>query len=259
MRVVTSPYFSLAWASVRPDRGDLGLGVGDPRDAGVVDGRGVEPGQPLGDEDALAEADVGQLQRRDQVTDGGDGRHVGAAVLVDEDEAAVHLHPGLLVAEPLADRTAADGDEQQLGLELLAVLEGDLHAVLRRLDAGEPAAELEADLATAERALEQLGRRLVLQRDEVGQGLDDRDVDAEGLPRAGELAADDAAAEHDRRARYAVEGQRVVAGDDLGAVDLDARQAAGVGAGGQQDVLALVALAVTSTVVGEVSRPSPST
>src|SRR6185312_11034166 len=106
-------------------------------------------------------------------------RHVGAAQLVDEDVSAVHGDARLLVAKALADRAAADGDEQQLGLELLAVLEGDLDAVLGALDAGEPAADLEVDLAATEGALEQLGGRLILQRDEVGEGLDDRDVDAE--------------------------------------------------------------------------------
>src|SRR3712207_8497856 len=46
------------------------------------------------------------------------------------------------------------------------------------------------------------------------------------------------------RSRHPVQRQRVVAGDDPGAVDVQARQRAGVGAGGQQDVLALEALAV---------------
>src|SRR4051812_24708115 len=73
-----------------PDRGGPGLGVGDPRDAGVVDRDHRQPGQPLGDEDALAEADVGELEGGDQVADRGDRRHVGLAVLVDEDEAALH-------------------------------------------------------------------------------------------------------------------------------------------------------------------------
>src|SRR3712207_7692876 len=53
----------------------------------------------LGDEDALAEADVGELQRGDQVTDGGDRLDAGAAVLVDEHVAALHLDAGLLVAQ----------------------------------------------------------------------------------------------------------------------------------------------------------------
>ena len=42
---------------------------------------------------------------------------------------------------------------------------------------------------------------LVLGRDQPGERLDDGDLGAEGLPDAGELAADDAAAEHDHRRR----------------------------------------------------------
>src|SRR3712207_1977414 len=89
-----------------------------------------------------------------------------------------------------------------------------------------------------------LGGALVLQRDQVLEALDDGHVDAEGLPGAGELAADDAAAEDDRRGRYAVHVQRVVAGDDPRPVDVQAGQRPGVGTGGQQHVLALVALPV---------------
>ena len=75
----------------------------------------------LGDEDALGEAHVRELQRRDQVADGVDARDVGAAELVDDDEAAVDGHAGLLVAQALRDRAAADGDEQEVGLDLDAV------------------------------------------------------------------------------------------------------------------------------------------
>src|SRR3712207_3249608 len=226
------------------DRGDLGVGVGDPRDTGVVDRGGLEAGQPLGHEDALREADVGQLQGGDQVADGGDGGHVGAQVLVDEHVAALHRDACLLVAQALADRAAAHGDEQQLGLELLAVLQRDLDAVLGVLHAREAAPELEADLATAEGALEELGGGLVLERDQVGEGLDDGDVDAEGLPGAGELAADDAAAQDDRRGRHPVQRQRLLAVDDADAVEVQTREGPGVGAGGQQDVAALVGLPV---------------
>jgi hypothetical protein len=102
------------------------------------------PGEALGDEDALAEADVGQLQRRDEVADGADRRDVGLAVGVDHDEAALHLDADLLVAEVLRDRPAADGDEQQVGLELLAALEVDAHAAVGVLDALEAGARAPA-------------------------------------------------------------------------------------------------------------------
>ena len=111
----------------------------------------------LGDEDALGEADVGQLEAGAQVADRVDAGQVGLAVLVDQDEAAVHGDADLVVAETLGDRAAADGDEQQLGVEGLAVLEGDGDAGVGDLGVGEADAELEVDAALAEGALEPLG------------------------------------------------------------------------------------------------------
>ncbi len=185
-----------------------------------------------------------ELEGGDEVTDGGDGRDVGPHVLVDEDEAAVHRDAVLLVAQALRDRSAADGDEQDLGLELLAVGEGDLDAVLGVLGLLEEGAQVELDAPLAEGALQELGAVLVLDRDQVLEALDDGDLGTEGLPRGGELDADDAAAQHDRGLRHAVEREGVVRGDDPVAVDLQARQRLRHGAGGEQDVAALDALTV---------------
>lgn len=220
------------------------MAVRHPGDTVVVDRNGLETGQTLRHQDALGEADVRELERRDQVTDGGDGRDVRAHVLVDQDVAAVDRDALLLVAQALRDRTAADRDEQHLGLELLAVGEGDLDAVGGVLGLREEGAQVELDAALAERALKQLGGVLVLERGEVLQTFDDRDVRTEGLPRGGELDADDAAAEHDRGLRNAVQDQRVVRGDDAVAVDLQARQRLRHGAGREEHVAALDALAV---------------
>ena len=52
------------------DRCDLGVAVGDARDADILHGLGAQPGDLLGHEDAVGEAAVRQLQARDQVTDG---------------------------------------------------------------------------------------------------------------------------------------------------------------------------------------------
>src|SRR6185312_6969625 len=106
-----------------PDRGDLGLGVGDPGDAGVVDRHHRQAGEPLGDEDALAEADVCELRGGDQVADRRDRGDVGLAVGVDLDEAAVDRDTDLLVAEVGRNGAAADGHQQQLGLQRLAVFQ----------------------------------------------------------------------------------------------------------------------------------------
>ena len=224
MTVVTSsPYCSRAVASSRPDRRDLGVRVGDPRDAGLVDGARVEAGDVLGDEDALLEAAVGQLEAGDDVADGVHALDVGAAALVGEHEAALHGDALLLVAEPLGGGTAADGDQQQLGLDDVAALDGHGHAGVGVLDALERRAGAEVDLALAERPLERLGRRLVLDGHEPGECLDDGDLGAEAGPHARELAADDAAAEHDDRLGHPVEAQGVLGGEHPLAVDLEAR------------------------------------
>ena len=76
------------------DRGDLGRGVGDARDAGVVDRHDRQAGDVLGDQDALGEADVRELQvrraaDRDQVADRVDAVDRRAQELVGDDEAAL--------------------------------------------------------------------------------------------------------------------------------------------------------------------------
>src|SRR5690606_25334180 len=89
------------------DRRDLRLAVGDARDARLDDGRRVQPGDLLGDEDALLEAAVRELEPRDDVADGVDVRHAGVQTLVGEHEAAVHRDALLLVAQALGGGTAA--------------------------------------------------------------------------------------------------------------------------------------------------------
>ena len=58
------------------------------------------------------------------------------------------------------------------------------------------------------------------------------------LPDARELAADDAAAEHDDRRGNPLEAQRLLGGDHPLAVDVEAGQRLGVGAGGEHHVRA---------------------
>jgi hypothetical protein len=118
------------------------------------------------------------------------------------------------------------------------------HAAVGVLDLLEAGAELLLDAALAEGALEQLAAALLLQRHQVRQRLDDRDLGAERAPDAGELAADGARAQDHDGGGDVLEAQRVVAGDDALVVDLEARDGAGDRAGGQQHVLGLDAPAV---------------
>ena len=179
------------------DGGDLGLAVGDPRDAGLVDRPRAEARDLLGDEDAVLEAAVRELQAGHDVADGVDVVQVGAQPVVGEDEAALHRDAGLLVAVARGVRPAADRDQQGLGVDRLAGLQRHGHARVVLRGAGEPHAGLVLDAALAERALQLLGRALVLERHQPGQRLDDGHLGAEATPHAGELDADHAAAEHD--------------------------------------------------------------
>ena len=161
-------------------------------------GCGLEPGDLLGDEDALLEAAVRELQAGDDVADGEDAVDVGAAALVGLHEAAVHLDADLLVAEAVGGRAATDGDEQQVGLDDGAALDGDLHAGVgrsRRDSNGVPVWKAILRLRKARSST--LDDGLVLGGDQPGERLDDGDLGAERPPHAGELAADDAAAEDD--------------------------------------------------------------
>ncbi len=231
-------------------RGDLGVGVGDARHAGVVDRDGGEPRDVLGDEDALGEAGVRQLERRDQVADRVDAGHARLAELVDHDGAALDRDAGLLEAHAGGDGTTADGHQEQLGVEGLAALQRHDDAGVGGLHALEARAQLVLDAPAAEGALQELGAGLLLQREQVGEGLDDRDLGAERLPDGGELDADDAAAENDHRGRDAVELQRVVAGDDPLAVDVEAGKGLRHGAGRQHDAVTLDGLVAHDDAVG---------
>ena len=112
---------------------------------------------------------------------------------------------------------------------------------------------LKAMPAPAERALEQLGARLLLGRHQVRQRLDDGDLGAERAPHAGELDADHAAAEHDDRGGHVVELQRVVAGDDPLAVDAPGRAGcASPSRSRARRASPLITRSPTCTAVGEI-------
>ena len=95
-----------------------------------------------------------ELDAGDDVADGVDVPDAGVQALVGDDEAAVDGDAGLFVAEVGGHRAAADGDEEEVGFERLAVHEGDVDAVAGLRDAGEEDAGAELDAALAEGTLE---------------------------------------------------------------------------------------------------------
>src|SRR5699024_5599751 len=204
------------------DGEDLRLAVGHTGNAGFQHGNRVQSGDLLGDEDALPEGAVGELEAGDDVAAGVDVADSGVEPFVGQHESAVHRDALLFEAEAFGDRATAHGHEHVLGLEGRTVLQGDLHAVGGFLDALEHHTELAAAPALLAGALEVLRDRLVLVRDQVPEAFDDGDVGSEGAPDAGELAADDTAAEDDRRAGDLVQLERLGARDDaIGDLETD--------------------------------------
>ena len=223
----------------------------------------VEPGDLLGDEDALLEAAVRELQAGDDVADGVHAGDVGAQPLVGEHEAAVHRDAGLLVAEAGGRGPAADGDEQQVGLDRLAALEASrvtpVVGLGRRPANRTPV--LNVDAALAERALERLAEQAsssfgtsgAAPRRSSPRRRSERHTLANSTPMTPPPSTIDAL-------RHAVELERLLAGDDPSA-DLEAGQRPGVGAGGEHDVLA-ASYRLAADLDGVRPRravPSPST
>ena len=176
------------------DGGHLGLAVGDAGNVDVGDDNGIEPGDLFGDEYAVLESAVRELQARRNVADGKDPGNVGAQTLIDEDPAALHSNALLLEAHAGRVGATTHGYQKQIGVKSAAIFERDAHAVGVLRGAGEPNPGDEVDAALAECALESLGAGLVLVGDKAWQAFDDRDRRSKGLPHAGELHSDDSAA-----------------------------------------------------------------
>ncbi len=193
--------------------------------------------------------------------DGVDAVDVRAAVLVDGDEATiVDLDAGGVETCALGHRSATHGDQQQIGLQLLvtlARLDGHGDRPRGRLDAGDLDAGARVDAALAEGPADLLGTVGVLERQETVLELDDRHLDAEGVPGRRELHPDRAGPQHDRLLRELLEAQGVIRADDPLAVELGERQLARLGAGRDDERRRRQLLRVAAVLEGDLDRVLP--
>ena len=191
-----------------------------------IDGR-REPGDLLGDEDALLEPAVRELQPGHDVADGEDtGTFVRSRSSVSTKPRSMRT-PASSYPRPAVDGAAADRHQQQVGLDGLAGLQGDRDPRVGVLDAGEPHARLELDPALAERALERLRAGLVL----AGTSRGSASTMVTSTPNERHALANSTPItpppRTTRRRRHAVQLERVVAGDHALAVDLEPGQGCG--------------------------------
>ena len=136
----------------------------------------------------------------DEVADCVDPVLRGAQVLVDDDEASlVHFDGGVLEPEGLRQGPAADRHDDHVGRHLLAFAEehgGALSPGVWPLTVTPVRTSIPRRLERAGDDVDDVG---VAARQHLGQGLEDGHLGAEVGDHRGELAADGAAADHDRR------------------------------------------------------------
>src|SRR6266511_3164265 len=184
---------------------------------------------------------VAGLLERDYVADRRDARNVGPVLRVDAHVTAIQLQARFLSAESARDRPASRRDEKELGAQFLRLavrsLRLEIDSVGARLRAGDLRAGHDLDALLLERALELCRDRLVFDRHEPRQQLDDRDVAAEAAEDRGELNADGTAADDDDRLRDRLQVDGFVARDDALPIDLDPRHAARLRSGRNDDFL----------------------
>ena len=136
------------------------------------------------------------------VADGVDVLDGGASVLVCSDALPfVELDPDRFETQSFDARAAADGYEHEIRFDRLAVAEVHGQRTSLLLHLGALLLEVKGDPAPAELLRELLRRVRILLRNQRRQHLDDRHLAAEALEDRSELAADDAAAEHDEALR----------------------------------------------------------
>ncbi len=188
---------------------------------------------------ASAYADVRELRCVDQVADRVDAGLAGAAVLVDDDEAAlVDDHGGAVEAELVGEGSAADRHDDDVDFDRLAVaVRHDRAAGVVRRVAIDHDAGLDRDLLLLERLLDDLRDVLVEAGQDLRQSLENGHLGTEIGERRRELAADRATTDDGDACRERVEIEHLVAGHDR-PTTLEAGNQAGHRAGGEHDEVA---------------------
>src|SRR4029079_14665482 len=192
--------------------------------------------------EALMAGRVGEPKPADDVSDGVDVWLLGPHPAVDLDHPAIGLDLGRLETDVLDVGGAAGGHEHQLGAELgwFLALWADHQAdavVVGGHGCGvESRVGHDGHPALGEVALDDLADVDVIERDDLGQVLDQGHLRAQVVEHAGELAADRARADDDDVLRQGIHLQDVVAGDDPNPVRGQTGQRLHAGTRGEDDV-----------------------
>ena len=220
-----------------PDGDDLRVGEADRGNGDAVEGA-LLAGDDLRHHLALRHRPVGEHRLAGHVADRPDVAHRSRALIVDAHERAAHRQIELLQVETAGAGASADGDQHLVGGDrpLLTVRLRDLQRALgerNRLRAGE---RLDAEVGEAAR--DRLGQLLIVERQDFGQRLDDRDPRAELGEGDAELKPDIAGADDGERSWNLSQRQRFGRRQDV-AAEWQRRQFRRLRAGGDDKVLGL--------------------
>ena len=179
----------------------------------------------LGHHLALGHGAVREHRLAGHVADGIDAAHRGLALVVDADEAPIHVEDQLLDAPPGRGRLPADRDEDPAGRkpDLRAVGALDEEAALRRRrtlprtgralsrlqQPPRPGAGDHLDPEVLQTLRDRLGQVPIVERKDLRQGLDDADLGPELREGGAELQADITRSDHDEPVGHVVERQRL--------------------------------------------------
>src|SRR5262245_27859090 len=229
----------------KSDRGNLRRAIGAARDQPLVHGMRLEALDRLDTDDALMFGLVRQQRRAGHVADRIDAGHIGAIERIDGDRAALGLHAKFFEPEIFNIADDADRGNNALDRERLraafAVVDRRGYAVgslleLRHLGGGEDLDALLLELFAREG-----GNLGILGGQDLRQDLDHHHLGAEGAVERSELDADRAGAYDQERFRHAFRRHGLEIGPDQLLVGLEAGQHPRPRAGGDDDVLGLIA------------------
>ncbi len=227
------------------DGRDLRLAISAARDQVLLHRMRMQALDRLDTDHAFMLRLVRQHRRACNVADGIDAGHIGLAMTVDHHTAAVGLDAELLQPEALDVADHADGGDHPLDLDglrlALAIVERRHHAVGLFLKLGHLGAAEDLDALLLERLAGERRDLGVLDRQHLRQHLDHRHLRTHGAVERRELDADRAGADHQQRLRHLLRHHRLEIGPDQLLVRLKAREHPRPRAGGQDDVLGLIA------------------
>src|SRR5450759_87728 len=225
------------------DRGDLRRAIGAAGDQQLVHRMRLQALDRLDADHAFVLGLVCQHRRAGDVADGVEAGHVGLAEGIDHDAAALGFQPKLFQPEIFDIAGDADGGDHALGgdgLCLAALLDGGGDAVALLVELGHLGVGQDFDALLLE-ALAREGLNLVvLDRQDLRQHLDHRQLSAERAVERGKLDADGAGADHQQRLRNAGRRHGLKVSPHQFLVRLQAGQHARPRAGGDDDVFGLI-------------------